>query len=305
MFSKAIHSGKKQFFLESMEKSIQYGLLEEVHTTPKPGLVDGHDSGAHWDMDLPLFEKSAAAITPYLTQMAAYGLEFSGDLSQLFPGVRLIGRNAEAAMFQATGGVNTHKGILFILGILVSVIGWEQRQAKKEEMYLTAESVFSDVRTAVGPWLKRELEEMKRRPPKTHGELLYRRYGIKGIRGEAMKGFPSLEFTALPIMEEALRSQPDTTAARLKLLLSLMARVEDTNVWTRGGRTALLDMRRQAAEFLNRFPVLEKTAYRELERMNRDFIRKNISPGGCADLLAAALFFQHLSVLWKKGGQTS
>ena len=105
-------------FLNQMEEAAAYGLLEEVRTTPKPGLVDLHDSGAHRDMCYQTFVDSTHAIVPYLAEMAEAGWRHDGDLKGVFPAIRPVGVKAEQAMFAATGGVNTHKGMIFSLGII-------------------------------------------------------------------------------------------------------------------------------------------------------------------------------------------
>ena len=98
-----------------IEFCIHNALLKEVGTTPKPGLVDLHDTGAHKDMDYDTFVKSTYAIKPYILRMAVEGFHWNHELKDLFPHIREIGKQAEKAMFQATDGVNTHKGIIFTM----------------------------------------------------------------------------------------------------------------------------------------------------------------------------------------------
>ena len=108
-----------------IEFCIRNALLKEVGTTPKPGLVDLHDTGAHKDMDYDTFVKSTYAIKPYILRMAVEGFHWNHELKNLFPHIREIGKQAEKAMFQATDGVNTHKGIIFTMGILATAAGYE------------------------------------------------------------------------------------------------------------------------------------------------------------------------------------
>lgn len=280
-------------FLSCIRESCRFGLLEEVYTTPKPGLVDRHDSGAHRDMDCALFEASERAVTPYIAEMARTGWRHTGELSALFPSIRPLGLQAEGAMLRATGGVNTHKGIIFSLGIIASCLGYARRNLGP----IPPSGLFSLCQRAVRPWLLRDLEEMGRRRPQTHGERLFAKYGIRGIRGEAMDGFPSLSQAALPAMERALKFQPDPNSARLAVLLTLMSQVDDTNILTRSDPATLAYVKACSQDFLRRHPIIGPEAISELEEMNRDFIRRNISPGGCADLLAIAIFFRRLSEL--------
>ena len=103
---------------ETIEKCVCKALLGEVYTTPKPGLVDLKDNGAHKDMDVHTFEKSTAAIAPYIAEMFCEGYANQQSLENLFARIRQIGIEAEKAMFEATKGINTHKGILFTMGII-------------------------------------------------------------------------------------------------------------------------------------------------------------------------------------------
>ena len=101
----------------------QEALLEEVYTTPKPGLVDCHDTGAHTDMDCQTFEKSAAAIAPYIAAMYELGGRWMDAPQGLFCALRPLGLQAEQAMLAATDGVNTHKGAIFTFAILAAAAG--------------------------------------------------------------------------------------------------------------------------------------------------------------------------------------
>ena len=283
-------------FLSRVEESVRYGLMEEVQTTPKPGLVDLWDSGAHTDMDFSTFAASTEAITPYLTAMAGEGIALAHRPDQLFPKIRVIGVEGEKAMFRATKGVNTHKGILFLLGILAAAAGvCFQREGVLSPDRKTVLQVGREI---ASPYLEEELNAISRRPPRTHGEQLYVQYGIRGVRGEVLEGFPSLSATAFPAMEAAKASQPDENAARLFVLLKLMSCVEDTNILFRSDRQTLRSVQQISTYFLHSHPVLDGEALCKLREMNRDFIRLGISPGGCADLLAVTLFKDNEFQVW-------
>lgn len=277
-------------FLTALEQALVFGLMEEVRTTPKPGLVDLADNGAHRDMCYDTFVRSTRAIAPYLTAMGAMGYDFDGEPEALFHLLRGLGAQAEKSMFAATGGVNTHKGAIFSLGLLASGVGYLYRR----KPFFSANEVFELCSRAAAPALSQDFEEMRRRPPVTHGEKLFARYGSRGIRGEALDGFPGLRCVALPALAQAAGSQPGSNAARLFVLLTLMASVEDTNILNRAGPEALARMQADAQRFLRDFPIINDRALDALGQMNRSFIERNLSPGGCADLLAAALFFDRL-----------
>ena len=106
-----------------IEQCIKSTILGEVYTTPKPGLVDRHDNGAHHDMNVYTFERSADAITPIWQKMFLKDISGKGISRTFFPRIRRTGVLAEKAMFRATGQVNTHKGLIFTMGILSACAG--------------------------------------------------------------------------------------------------------------------------------------------------------------------------------------
>ena len=287
-------------FLKIVEESANFGLREEVWTTPKPGLVDRRDSGSHKDMDYMTFKRSIKAIVPYIVEMARTGLSFEGREEELFLVVREIGKSAEKAMLYATEGVNTHKGAIFSLGIISASLGLYFQRNKSTEFRLNPADVLALSGRIVSRDLKKELESIKRKKPETHGEKLYIQYGISGIRGEAIGGFPSLSRLAVPALKKALKEQNSRNAAYLKVLLHLMSQVDDTNILARSDMKTLRYVQTQAQRFLEEHPLIDGQAIDALAGMNMDFVRRNISPGGCADLLAIAIFLEKLEELWEQ-----
>ena len=265
-------------------------LLSEIRATPKPGLVDLRDSGTHRDMDADTFFTSARTIAPYLGRMYAEGASSPAAPPAFFSAVRAIGREAEAAMFAATGGVNTHKGAIFTLGLLAAAAGQMQRSGDS----VSPAALLARCGELAAAPLTEELAAIAARPPRTHGEWLYVSRGVAGIRGEAMAGFPTLAAVALPALAEG--GQPDRNRQLLYTLLRLMAVVEDSTLLHRGGPEGLQWVQRQAAAFLTAYPVLTEEAMAALSAMNAAFIRRNLSPGGSADLLAAAVFLRSLTI---------
>lgn len=279
-----------------LERTARDAMLKEVYTTPKPGLVDLEDSGAHRDMDVSTFERSADAVSPFMGLMAAEGYRWGPDfpLSGLLKRLRPIGRAAEEAMFEATRGVNTHKGIIFSMGILAAACGYQYRLSGA----MDSTRALCTARSMCRGTLEAELSSIRPSGSLTHGESLYLKYGARGIRGEAADGFPSVRDTSLPLFTELTARGTEENLACLKVLLALMARAGDTNVLSRSGPEALSYMASRAGELL----VLEsfdERVYPALRRMNRDFIARNISPGGCADLLAVTIFL-HTAGMYKE-----
>ena len=231
-------------------------LTEEVRLTPKPGLVDERNNGAHSDMDLPLFLRSIDALTPYFRQITALSLS-GADAAAL----QAAGLEAETAMFRATGGVNTHKGALFSFSVLLAALG----------RYLTeGGDVF-----AYAAALAAELT-----PPRdTHGAAVAQRHQVGGARAEVLAGFPTARKAA-----ELLQTHDPLTA-----LLWLMAHTEDTNLYHRGGVEGAVFVKEQAAAILAA-PPEQRIAL--TQALDDALIDRWLSPGGSADLLALALFLR-------------
>ena len=271
---------------EYIGEAARLALIAEVDTTPKPGLVDRQDSGAHHDMDHHTFLASANAIAPYLVQMAGAGYTWGGAPDKLFAYIRPMGLLAEQAMYRATKGVNTHKGLIFSLGVLCACAGQHHcRQGGFHSM-----EILKLASKMTSQTLEQEFKLIRSREPKTHGERLYCQYGIRGIRGEAIEGFPSVRDCALPVMASLNKEITDQNMLFLQTLLHLMAHVEDTNVIFRTDFETAAMVRREAERILKLGGCLTPLGMAEIRSLNKQFIKQNISPGGCADLLAVTIF---------------
>jgi len=273
-------------------------LLEELYTTPKPGLVDLYSCGAHQDMNDQTFEKSAAAIRPFLTEMAAQGYLSGGTPEELFLAVRKTGLAAEQAMYEATDGVNTHKGLIFSLGIFCAAAG----RCIREGTEINYENLVSTEKQMTYRILLEELEQIKKRQAVSHGEILLKQYNTWGIRGEAIRGYPSVTGLAVPVMQKGTQLGKDWNLVKLQTLLVLMSSVEDSNILARHNPAVLSQVHSEAAAFLKAGGAYAAAAVEQLRMMDRDYIRRNISAGGCADLLAITIFFE---LLMKKDGLSS
>lgn len=264
-------------------------LLEEVYTSPKPGLVDLYSNGAHQDMDYHTFERSAAALEPYFVKMAEAGLGAFDDLEGLFQRIRQVGIQAEAAMYQATGEVNTHKGAVFTIGILCAAAG----ACLARFGAVTIPQVIAAEKKMVGTTLLKEISQLSRLPktqPVSNGQRNFHVYGALGVRGEAAFGYPSVVELALPVLQKGLREKRDWNRIKLQVLLTLMSQVEDGNVLSRTGRDGMQEVQQIADMFLKAGGAYREDAIQRLKAMDQYFIEKNYSNGGCADLLAAAVF---------------
>lgn len=259
-------------------------LLREVELTPKPGLVDQRNSGAHDDMDMDTFLASIRAIGPWFTAFTDAGaagahLAPSAFLASLRP----QGLACEAAMFHATGGVNTHKGGIFSLGLLCAVVG----RLAAQGVSLDPEEISRETALLCAD-LTAELRVVT--VPRTAGERLYLAHGLLGIRGEAASGYVTVMEHGLPVLESLRLAGCPEEEALLQVLLHLMAENADTNVVSRGGMEGLHHVRTVARELLQAGGIQAPDILARLEAFDDDLRQRHLSPGGSADLLAVTWF---------------
>lgn len=255
-----------------------WALQSEAQLTPKPGLVDCHNSGAHTDMNVKLLLHSAEVLYPYFVELAEVGCVHKKDEPhQMFLSAREIGIRAEEAMLHATGGINTHKGALFGLGLLCVAAGVLGEDAEVETLCAYVAEMTKGI-TA------REMGETRwTRLPEQE------RWQRSGARGEAESGFYHARNIGLPVYFEALQRGGSQDEAALRALLQLMSHLMDTNLLRRGGQEAVLFVQNRAKEVLQHFSI------EEVEKFDHELIHANLSPGGSADCLAITLFLSAFS----------
>ena len=271
---------RQYFFPLDIAAIAVQSLMDEVHTSPKPGLVDRRNNGSHRDMDLALFEASAQALQPYFEACVRIGQNTAQMLpEETFPLLRAAGIEAEKTMLQVTGGVNTHKGAIYTLGLLCGGIGrlccTDTDAILAECQAMVGSSIEADFASATG---------------KTAGERLYLQHGIRGIRGEAADGFPAVKNIGLPHFRQALAEGFSQNDAGVLTLLHLIAQVQDTNLYHRGGYDGALWAANAVQQLLSQNPSNAMVA-----QLDDAFIERNLSPGGCADLLAVTYFLYALN----------
>jgi len=253
-------------------------MVEEVSATPKPGLVDRSNSGSHTDMNYSAFLTSAAALVPFFRKMYLAGWDDAfGSPAILFSRLRSLGQQAEAAMFAATRGVNTHKGLIFSMGLLSGALGARQRQGNG-----TLDAVLS-LCAEMGQCSLADFDQSEH---DTNGLRLYQTHRLPGIRGEAAAGFPHAR-QGLAALRKWTRSGLPLNDAAVLTLLELISAVTDTNMIRRGGLAVARARREEARALLSR--VTPETLRQELLSLDQAYISANLSPGGSADLLALSL----------------
>lgn len=279
-------------------KLMEKALLWEVDTTRKPGLVDRVHKGAHKDMERKHFVDSAHALVPYFTCCAREGLGSSLEpegLEQLFPRLRILGKEAEKTMLQATGGVNTHKGLIFSGGIFCALAGYEagyfgERGSGREKEGPEKAQVYGMLCRYMMKHILEDYAEKKDRS--SNGERLYDRYGIRGVRGEAFLGYPHLLNEGLPYFEELLEQGFSLNESGLLVLLYYIANTEDTNIISRSDHETGEKIKRVLKKYLSRKQYRKQLEL--LPALDAYFVKRDISPGGSADMLALTYFFHFI-----------
>jgi triphosphoribosyl-dephospho-CoA synthase len=260
-------------------------LLAELETWPKPGLVSHVDSGSHADMDASMLKASATAISPFYDQLAVAGAAGSG-MNRL----REIGVEAERAMLAATGGVNTHRGAIFGLGLICAAAGAVWSGTARAEFQWRASVLGATVRQRWGQAIMRGPI-----PLHSHGTNALRRFGAGGARAQAAAGFPHAIEVGLPALRLGRRLAPDDPeAARVQSFFAILASIEDTNLLYRGGAAGLRYAQEAAVDFLGQGGVQQADWREEAATAHHAFVARHLSPGGCADLLAITLFLDAL-----------
>ena len=255
-------------------------LFAEVCTTPKPGLVDRRNNGSHSDMALATFADSIHALSPWFP--AFYRAGWSCDEPRrLFQTLRALGIEAQREMYAGTGGVNTHKGSIFSFAVLCGALGALQASHR-------APCTLSALQESCRNIAEHSLADFKATTPDTEGLRCYQEHALYGARGEAAQGFPSAMECALPALQLWLKRGADFNRASVAALLHLIGQIDDTNMIHRGG---VLEARRRRLEAAELYDILTvDTIIPTATALDESYIRANLSPGGCADMLAVSLF---------------
>jgi triphosphoribosyl-dephospho-CoA synthase len=267
---------------ECLAELVVDALLDEARLAPKPGLVDSRRNGVHTDLDFALMCRSARALKPAFAGMADAGRAAAAPTLALRETLGRLGREAEARMMSTTGGVNTHRGAIWAMGLLVAAAAIEGPDG-------TA-SAIAEVAATIAQTPDRHA------PLRTanKGERACREFGVTGARGQAQSGFPHVIDLGLPELRRSRMRGDSETASRLNSLMAIISRLDDTCVLSRAGPAVLTAFQEHAAGVLAAGGVATLSGRRQLRQLDSLALACNASPGGAADLLAATLFLDGL-----------
>jgi len=283
-----VNEQKRNHLIAEIEVAANRALLYEVSLTPKPGLVNQISSGAHSDMNYYTFLNSASVLAVFWREFAKAGFDFNGDISEALPQIREIGIKAEQAMYQATSGINTHKGLIFIFGVSIFSTAFLLKTNNELNQTIIQETIKRICLNIV------EEELASSELLKTHGEKTYKKYGMQGagVRLEAQNGFPIVfnlitEFLKEKLKQETFYDQNLLNEILLDALLRIMSCLNDSNIIYRAGLEKLNYLKQLASSIVK--------GEKEYSVIHEYCLKENISPGGSADMLAVALFFTFLN----------
>ena len=259
-------------------------LYAELALYPKPGLVSMMDNGSHADMNAGTFLRSLFALRHYFVRIAIAGLHDAP-----FETLRRLGVEAEARMMKATGGINTHRGAIFCLGMRCAAVG----RCRAQRTPLSAQAIRAILLTQWGPALD---AHTRCGMPQSHGQRVASTHAVSGAREEVAQGLPSVFDIALPALQATIAAGRSERAARIDALFALMAHMHDTNVYHRGGAAGAQTVRACAGAFLAQGGTADPAWEERALACHRLFVQGRLSPGGAADLLAAT-WFVHQSTL--------
>ncbi|MDQ0148620.1 triphosphoribosyl-dephospho-CoA synthase CitG [Eubacterium multiforme] len=256
-------------------------MLYEVSCFPSPGLVSPVSNGAHKDMNFYTFIDSTSAILKYLVLFTQKGYQDKSS-KEIFKDIRKVGIEAEKAMFLKTNGVNTHKGMIFLIGICCGAVGkaiYDNRSSS---------SIQSIIKEMCEGLTKNDFINLKDKEKLSNGEKLYLKYKVKGVRGEAESGIPLVFNYALDLYENT--SSLKENDKLIHTLIGIMQFCEDSTIINRHSLEVLNYVKEVSKDIMELGGMETEVGKNKIKDLCNIFIEKNISPGGSADLLGVTVF---------------
>lgn len=277
-----INEKVKELIEEHLTDLIHSRVMKSIHTEldmyPKFGLVSNRDSGVHDDMNIEHFIKSTFAIKKYIKQFILYGIRNEDDPLKL----QKIGEKAEKAMFKATNNINTQKGLIFALGVFLPA--FSKAIVNNEDVGFVQNEISAITKVITKDYYK----ELENKENLTHGDIIYQQHKIRGIRGEALKGFD--------IIFEINRYENISKYNRpYEYFIELMSKLDDTTIIYRNDLPTLRQVQKEMTELISQGGFTENTL--RYKQLSDQYISQGISPGGSSDLLVLKLIYERLNYL--------
>ncbi|MFL0268715.1 triphosphoribosyl-dephospho-CoA synthase CitG [Candidatus Clostridium radicumherbarum] len=256
-------------------------MLYEVSCYPSPGLVSPISNGAHKDMNYYTFIDSIAALSKYFVLFAEEGYSDKSSKS-IFDSIRGIGIEAEKDMFNKTNGINTHKGMLFLMGIACAA---STKAIYNKKDFYEIQNIIKEMTAGI---VEKELFVLKDNNNLSHGEKLYMKYKNEGVRGEVEKGIPAVFNFSLDYYKESLDLSENDRL--VNTLIGIMQICNDSTIIHRHNPKVLEEVKEKAKEIIHNGGMRTIKGKEMIDALCDEFIERNISPGGSADLLGVTVF---------------
>ncbi|MBW9172574.1 triphosphoribosyl-dephospho-CoA synthase CitG [Clostridium estertheticum] len=256
-------------------------MIYEVSCYPSPGLVSPVSYGAHKDMNFYTFIDSTSTLSKYLPLFVQEGFS-DKTYKEIFNGVRRIGVEAERDMFVKTRGINTHKGMLFLMGVACAATG-KAIYEKKGFNYI--QDIIKKMTKGL---VEKELLVLKDNVELSHGEKLFFKYKTEGVRGEVERGIPTVFNFALDFYKQ--NCELNANDRLVHTLIGIMQICDDSTIIYRHNPQVLNEVREKAIQIIEFGGMKTEIGRKSIKSLCEEFIEKNISPGGSADLLGVTVF---------------
>ncbi len=268
----------EEYLTDILLNSVMHCIHEELEMHPKFGLVSKRNNGSHTDMDYESFIQSSFAIKPFIKEYILYGINGHDNPKEL----QKIGLEAEQAMFQATNNTNTQKGLIFALGLFLPALS-KAIVNNRNESYIISEIQRTSIEIIGDYYSKVEDKKLK-----THGDLVYLDYGIKGIRGEALKGFRML-------FEKASYTDLEDDSKNHQYMIDILSDLCDTTVIYKKGFKTMKQIQTDMDEINKNGGYIKNIELFSI--ISETYKKQGISPGGASDMLVMKMIYENVKYL--------
>ena len=276
---------KKVFTVNDMSMTISsfaiQAMIYEVSCYPSPGLVSPVSCGAHKDMSFFTFIDSTSVLSRYLTLFVQEGFS-NRTYKEIFESVRYIGIEAEKAMFIKTKGVNTHKGMLFLMGVTCAAIG---KAIYEKKNFKDIQNIIKEMTVGI---VEKELLSLKNTDELSNGEKLFLKYKTEGVRGEIERGIPTVFNFSLELYKQS--AELSINDRLVHTLIGIMQICDDSTIMYRHSLKILEEVKESARDIIATGGMKTTGGKEKIDNLCTEFIERNISPGGSADLLGVTVF---------------